>query len=247
MLLLADCIGMINRSARYRINSAELKDAVDKYLTKYRLLYGASAMTPKFHSLHHFATFLQRWGHIPNCWALERKHKSPKQYANAVKNTAADWEGPLSREVTCNHLAALGSDRFNRKPSLVDARPAGRQTAAALAAALGCEAHEVRCSRSARVDPWETVFVGDVCMACVLGSVKFFEVSVLAGVQHDDETEVVALVEELVRVEAGTKSSKFRKSGVQSCVDIGDFRCACVWARSSDVWTVVHPTHVLPV
>jgi hypothetical protein len=162
MLLLVDVINMIQYSSRHTINCRQLRDTIDKYLTEYRRLYGANCMTPKFHSVLHYPTFLQRWGHIPNCWALERKHKSPKQYANSVKNTSCDWEGNLSREVTCRHLTALQyGNHFQNRPSLIEGHPASRNVAAALAQALHCS-DDIHVSRSARISKWEKVHVGDV-------------------------------------------------------------------------------------
>ena len=51
---------------------------------------------------------LKKWTHLPPCWALERKHKTPRQYGGAHCNLKT-YEKGLLAAVTMDHLSTLVS------------------------------------------------------------------------------------------------------------------------------------------
>jgi len=80
-LLLVCVIELLLLSARHRVPGRQYGTACRLFLQSFKHLYGAEWMTPKFHSTMHFASFLDRWHTLPNCFVLERKHKLPKRLA----------------------------------------------------------------------------------------------------------------------------------------------------------------------
>ena len=88
-LLLVVVIELLLLSARHRVRGAQYAHACRLFLQSFKNLYGEEWMTPKFHSTMHFASFLDRWQTLPNCFVLERKHKLPKRWAMIVHAAAA--------------------------------------------------------------------------------------------------------------------------------------------------------------
>ena len=63
-------------------------------------------MKPKMHWCLHLPDCLKRWTHLPSCWALERKHKTPRQHGGAHCNLKT-YEKALLEAVTMDHLSIL--------------------------------------------------------------------------------------------------------------------------------------------
>ena len=78
-LQLVHLVELLIRSAKEVISAIAFTTAAADFLKTFRGLYGSDSMTPKFHSLLHFGRFLERWGRVPNCFVLERKHKMVKR------------------------------------------------------------------------------------------------------------------------------------------------------------------------
>ena len=89
------------------MSEGQLREAIAAHLRSYKDLFGADAMAPKFHYAWHMSVHYQQLNCLPNCFALERKHKSPKRFANLVTNTAGNWNIGVLRDVTANHLHSL--------------------------------------------------------------------------------------------------------------------------------------------
>ena len=73
---------------------------------------------------------------------------------------------------------------------------------------------------------------------------KVGQATMLLSVMEAGYERAVAYVAEFIKVESSARSSKFRLSDTHALVFVGDIVCACVFARSDEVWTIVHPTHV---
>eukprot|EP00971_Amphidinium_carterae_P268194 5320955-Amphidinium_carterae.1 len=98
-----------------------LRDAIEQYIKTFKQLFGEDRIIPKLHYLMHLPVFLNRWGCLPNCFVLERKHKQPKRYAQVVSNTAKAYESTVLREVTSRHMTVLCDDKsrhFGREPCI---------------------------------------------------------------------------------------------------------------------------------
>lgn len=81
----------------------------------------AECMKPKMHWCLHLPDCLKRWTHLPSCWALERKHKTPRQYGGAHCNLQTYSRGVLAA-VTMDHLSILVSNAslFNTECHVVE-------------------------------------------------------------------------------------------------------------------------------
>ena len=80
-LMLTHIVELLMRNARECIDGRLYTAAARDFLKLYHELHGEATMTPKFHSVLHFGAFVQRWGKLPNCFALERKHRLAKRCA----------------------------------------------------------------------------------------------------------------------------------------------------------------------
>ena len=146
---------------------------VGAYLKAYKALYGAQEMTIKFHCLHHIAPQLERWSAkcYPNCFVLERKHKSVKAIANEAHNVRHDrsltWDAGLLRDVTSSHIHRLSCDigQFSTEPGLQKSREVPKALRAQLQHMFG--AADFQTAHVARVNEWERVSKGDVVIAAL--------------------------------------------------------------------------------
>ena len=92
-LLMVHAVELLLRSAKQRVSGHEYVHTVQRFLQAFKGLFGNDFMTPKFHAALHFGVFLDRWQYIPNCFALERKHRLPKRWGNQVANIQTEYEG----------------------------------------------------------------------------------------------------------------------------------------------------------
>jgi len=136
-LAMLDVIDIIVSTPKHRVEPAQLLAAVHKFLELFVHVWGSEWTTPKFHWLLHFPEFLAKmhgvfgdddWGWLPNCFALERKHKLGKRYATERTNTTRMKSGGLLGEVLCQHMSDLhDAPRF--KAGLVQGHKATKAVA----------------------------------------------------------------------------------------------------------------------
>jgi hypothetical protein len=62
-----------------------MRQAIEDALGPFKEANGEAMMLRKHHWMLHLATHLQSWGFLPNCWSLERKHKTIMKVANQTK------------------------------------------------------------------------------------------------------------------------------------------------------------------
>ena len=63
----------------------DVRQAIENALDLFKEANGEAMMLRKHHWMLHLATHLQLWGFLPNCWSLERKHKTIMMFANQTK------------------------------------------------------------------------------------------------------------------------------------------------------------------
>ena len=63
-------------------------------------------MKPKHHWTLHFADCFRRWGSLPACWSLERKHKQPRKFGSSHCKLGTYEKGLLSA-VSMEHINTL--------------------------------------------------------------------------------------------------------------------------------------------
>ena len=124
-------------------------------------------MIPKFHWLLHYPGYLKRFGRLLSCWALERKHRAVKAYANATRCVREDnysFERGCMREVTCHHLQEVASRaHFVLQPTLIDCVRANKKMHAELTRMIGVDGDYVTAPRC-QISPQETAWVRDVVL-----------------------------------------------------------------------------------
>ena len=92
-------------SPDHELKPYDLLLLVQEYMALFAVLYGITAMVPKFHWLLHYPGFLERWGSLPGCLALERKHRVPKSFADPINNTRNKMEVAVLRAVSARPRA----------------------------------------------------------------------------------------------------------------------------------------------
>ena len=83
-----------------------------------------NSMKPKHHWTLHYSDSLRRWGALPSCWTMERKHKVPRQFGSTQCNLQGYEKGLLSA-VSSHHINILLNDEklFHTGCYLLDPRP----------------------------------------------------------------------------------------------------------------------------
>ena len=247
--LLVEIINTIRATARKVVDPGALATKIDEYLGRYERLYGPESMVPKFHCMHHFPKFIARWGVLPNCWALERKHKAPKRFANEVRNTNSNWEAAVSREVTNRHLAVMRTHIIDcRSACLLEPTylpPPAMFTIFKDEFGEATERDYYRLSLKCRINAWEKVSTGDVVLVRGEDGRRFVgEVELLASASDGGLSVVFAQLQLWEFVSAATLAWKYRCRGPRCFLDADCILCALVWAGSGAIRTVLVPTHV---
>jgi len=212
-LMLFNIVFLIEASSRVHVDASLLEASVDTYLRLYLSLYGSKSMIIKFHWLHHFPVFLRRWGRLPSCFALERKHRIPKRYANNIRNTSSSFDASCLREVTCHHLNILRDVDFS---GMILGR-------------IG--------KTKARINTYEVVSNGDVVLfaygdggAIAAGVIVGFPTAVAANIRMWSLIEKEQYVS---RWDARTPN--------QVLAGLTSIKAACIYALAGQVATVLHP------
>ena len=132
----ANIVEFIQYAARLPRDTAVLNRNVCSFLSSYQRLYGRENMIYKVHMLHHFGDFLNRVGAVPNAWALERKHKQTKVFADVSTRVGKGWDNGVLREVTIKHINNLekgGRTCFGEETGLIAPKHVCTQDARRLA------------------------------------------------------------------------------------------------------------------
>ena len=133
----ANIVEFIQYAARLPRDTAVLDRHVCLFLRSYDRLYGRKNMIYKVHMLHHFGDFINRVGAVPNAWALERKHKGTKVFADVSTVIGKGWDNGVLREVTIKHVNNLeqgGRTCFGQETGLIAPKAVRAKDALQLAA-----------------------------------------------------------------------------------------------------------------
>ena len=90
---LIDCFVCVQRG---KITPNILLQCVHTFLRDFCAAFGHTKMTPKYHWLIHFPSYLRRFGTLIACFVHERKHKMLKRYCNDIRNTGIFERSVLS-------------------------------------------------------------------------------------------------------------------------------------------------------
>ena len=240
-LKLVKVVELILRVARCSVRAQELDDATCDYLLTFKGLYGEDCMVIKFHYILHFALYVRRWGILPNCFVHERKHRLPKRYGNEVKNTTAEWEASVLREVTCKHIHNLSSDEalFETNCMLIDPCPPRSAVHKFLLDEFG--AADFGEAKEARINAWEKVHRHDVVELRIDGAVAVGQICLLASVAQGDDNFCAVGVDLFKEQSDHSRSKKWQRSGAVHLGLLSNIRCALIWSESAGVITTLKP------
>ena len=245
--LMAKTIEMLQNGGRRTICPDILQQSVAAHLTSFTALFGTEAMTPKFHYCLHFVDFSRRFGFVPNCFALERKHKVPKRFANEVRNTNCAWEASVLREVSSHHIGALtvgGKAHFQAEVALVAGHAASKKLNNSLQQEFGAPGVQFSAARCARINAWERCSVHDVVMVDVAGELVVGKVLLHAAATVGDQQQVFSSIAKWEFISEEGRSSKWLRRAEKMMCWTGNIMCAVTWAGSGEVVTVLKPQRV---
>ena len=247
-LLLCRVVELLQRTARVAVDPDVLEAAICAHMSAYKDLYGPDSMTPKFHSTMHFGDFLRRLGFLPNCFALERKHRTPKRHGNQIVNTSGAYEAGVLREVTSHHVHALCRPRqhFETAAGLIDPHPPSKRLAVELHATFNLPIDvSVATARIARINPWERVAVGDVVLAEHHGKTVCGKVVAHVSVETTGGVQTTTGLYRWEYISSGTRSLKYlKRSDTPLLLATDQLTCSVIWGGSGDVATIVRPHRV---
>ena len=206
-------------------------------------------MTITFHLSVRFPRFLERWGLLPDCFVLERKHKAPKRLAEEIRNTNSNWERSVMRETTSRHFSTLDSSHSHRHPHfqvvacLVDPYTPSNKLLEWLRIELRAgPADEIRVASKARINEWEICSRKDVVR--VKGEPDFVgSILMLASISHPGQQSVFAGIKRWTMIStSGTSCSKWRCTDEDLVLVAADeIMYSLLWAESGGWCTVLAP------
>ena len=122
-----------------------------------------------FADLLHLPALLAKWGFLPTCWSLERKHKTIKKYANHIFRSSAttntEWDKSVLRDVTCERMHGIADDEFDLSTGLLaPSKPASKKLTGELQRAFPHPGLEFRVAQHSRLNICDRVSVGDTAV-----------------------------------------------------------------------------------
>eukprot|EP00971_Amphidinium_carterae_P339231 6476896-Amphidinium_carterae.1 len=221
----------------------KLQHAVERYLQGFKDIYGEQWMVPKFHYMLHMPLFLQRWHCLPNCFALERKHKEPKRWAQDLANTSKNYEASVLRELTCKHISVLvaaESKHFHRTACLLDPRAPPTRLLTVLQQHLGHQQFLV--ANHARMNKWEKCKIGDLLWLELEGKWQVGKVQMLFSATDQNLVELLGVGLQLWQlISCAQRSSKWRCQGDVLLCHLEACQQSLIYSMSGDVAHVLLP------
>jgi hypothetical protein len=199
-------------------------------------------MRPKMHWPLHWPHCLKRFGLLPSCWSLERKHKVVRRQGSLCFNME-HYEMSVLREVLCDQVSALHSTKDLVLGCCVQS-PKTNKKAQAILAQYNIECQQV--ARSCKLSSGLEVAVEDVVLFQSSGLVPMRCGKVCYLLASNGY--LLALVEEYQLADSNKEMlfSKWKTSAATLClVEVKCIRTAVTYSVSSNVGLVVlEPYHV---
>ena len=164
-LLMAAVVDMLHGAQRTQpITRTQLLRAVESALAACVRAGWEHNMIKKFHWLLHMPDSMERFGHLPACWTLERKHRMVSRYASTVRNTQK-YEQSLLEETLAHDLAVLREEGlFAQHCDLLQEHDCSRKLLEHLAAE-GIQREGATCSSRARLASGQVACLRDVVLS----------------------------------------------------------------------------------
>ncbi|CAJ1457776.1 unnamed protein product [Effrenium voratum] len=156
-LAMATLIDQIHGGAQSGATTrSSLLQACEEAIQSYQAA-GFGKLIPKWHWLLHMTDILERLGHLPNCFAPERKHKGIGGLAIKLQNTK-DFETNLLQQVLAKEIAGL----FPETVVFLKSRPATPKELAMLAQFVQGQLQSAKLASCLRLAHGAQVHGGDV-------------------------------------------------------------------------------------
>ena len=202
---------------------------------------------PKFHWLVHMRGHFVKFGWLPSCWTLERKHKVPKSFAVDAKNTKI-FDKTVLNETLCQQIAEMSSeDMFDAEEGLDAPYAAPRKMREFLTRLLmltTVQSDDIQTSAKARFSYIGSCNRGDIVMVKVNSSSSLLaaEVCFLANVDGSP----VALLSVLSKVsdDESSRSSKWESALTYRLYPLQDIACVCAYKRYGNHVVLITPPYV---
>ena len=225
-LALADVLEILAMVPTGKMTPELVDAALNRYMQLFVACYDEAAALPKHHFAWHLPSIGTSCGFLIDCSVHERRHRGVKRYAQALDNTAMDYEHSVLAEFTHFHLRQLKDDYSPLcVPGLV---PPVRGAANRLLLEFVNTIHPgatVHTSHTARYKPWSLVSCKNI---------------VLIKVQNDPDTIV-----------AGRVFFKCKINGdLLCCVDLwqrasANEHGACWWRNDAPRRCLAFPSEVV--
>ena len=234
---------LLQRSSRQVVSGIEYTRVCQLFLKLCKELLGGEVMTPKFHSTLHFGRFLERWTHLPNCFVLERKHRSAKRWANQTLNTRNDYEGCVLRNVTLCHLENLISSHtaFGKEACLLEPREPSARMSKAMKEGIG-NLGEIIVAITARINQFECIHKGDMVLIGTEETEIFGTIEYLFQQTGLHAAEPLAFVRLFGLRGKQTRCWQLRYTDEASIVFLKDIRCALTWSGEGEAVVALFPS-----
>lgn len=245
----------IQQASKCSIDTDSLQQLVSLYLQSFKALYTEEPMIIKFHYLHHHAPQIHRWCDkaFPNCFTLERKHKSVKRFAdnnaNCGDDSSLEWDRGLLRDITCRHLSNLENDvgQFKVEQGLQKPRKITAKLQGELTSMFGAVHAEYQTGHVSRCNEWERVSKGDLVIAEVDGRHLAGKVAYHISMTLLGSTTYLSLLEPFVfESDLNGRCSVHKRCTEGKWVFTRDIVTATIWAPTGDSCRILRPVHVEP-
>ena len=221
-----------------------LQAALDEYLSAYKEIYGKEWMTIKFHMALHLGVFFERWGCLPNCFALERKHKHPKRFTQEIRNTSLDYDASALREVTNRHISVLcspDSTHFQTEPGLLDPRTPSKQMLLELCECFNCRA-EFHTAQKARYNKWEKCSRKDVVLINDAGVKRVGHIMMIFKASLPGRVDLnVVHVDTWSYISSGARFTKWACAGQMAIFELSSIERTRIYSMSGGSAVVLMP------
>ena len=209
-LAMADVVDVLHSVANGCVTPELLLSSVETALSLFVSAGWNIFMIKKFHRLLHMSNLFSRYGMLPACWTLERKHKLINTYANPVCNTLT-FEQSILEEALSHDLAVLREPKiFDLSVGLVVPHKASMKLRSLAFEALGVDVNDqtdCMTSSKARVSPSgfcckgdyvllkhdasNSFDIGEVWLHLEVKGVVYTLISMCNLLHHDKELHVV--------------------------------------------------------
>ena len=238
-LRLADVIDLLLATQRGTVTADVLETTIVGYLESFAAAHGNDIWIIKFHHMLHFIKYLRAFGFLPNCIALERKHKTVMRFADAIDNETS-YDRSALREVTCRALYVLEhGDHLRLGLGLIKPRKPSATMVQWLHQTWGAD-EEYLCADIARYNDFECCSKRDVIAIregdrWVAGQV-WCHVSV-SGV-------VLSCVSIFEVVERHEHWSTWRDVDDSAVIRLSDIIGTFIYSMDTPRVTLIHPSHL---